>query len=110
MARIIDLRAKSGGVEYVGVTITETSGQNITGATVELSLGTSTDPGVWRAPDDDKSPSPSIRTVKLLIGGSYRPPQRSTGYYLWWRLTDSPEVAPRCQRSEKIEIWNDPIS
>jgi hypothetical protein len=67
----IDTRAAVGGVEYTWpLTITETTGKDISGDTVLLSLGTSSAPGTWQAPDRDPAQTVKAqRVVQLLIGG-----------------------------------------
>jgi hypothetical protein len=102
----IDVRAASGGVEYTWpLTITETTGKDISGDLIQLSLGRPTHPGTWTAPDlDTTSASKASRTVQLLITAE---PARPSGiYYLWSRITDSPEIAPR--RHQRIDIRADP--
>jgi hypothetical protein len=104
MNQTIDLRAASGGVEYTWpLTITEATGKDISGDTIELSLGSYNTPGTWRAPDTDTGTG-STRTVQLLIGTTLRP--LAGNVWLWSRVTDSPELVPR--RHEKIVILADP--
>lgn len=111
----IDLRAESGGVEYTwAVTITESSSppKDISTDILVVSLGTKTDPGTWQSPDIDEAGANAAgvaasvqnqRMFKLLIGTTLRPAAGS--YYLWSRISDSPEVAPR--KHQKITILAD---
>lgn len=88
-------------VEYtLPLTITETSGKDISAATIRMSLGTYTAPGTWVAPDVDTSPTPASRTVQLLIGTD--PTLLAGDYYVWTVITDAPEVVPR--RHDKLTI------
>ena len=96
-----EIRLSAGAIEYTRpLTITETTGKDITEATVQLSLGSYDAPGEWRTPDTDTSPSTSSRTVQLLIGDDLKPSAGS--YWLWSRVGDTPEVIPR--RHDKITI------
>lgn len=84
----------AGAVEYTLPTIvTETTGKNITADIVQVSLGTYADPGVWQSPDVKTSPTPSSVSVQILIGASLNPAPGH--YYVWVKLTDSPEVPAR---------------
>jgi hypothetical protein len=105
MAQTIDIRTVTGGREYTWpLTITETTGEDITGDLIQLSLGTLDAPGEWKAPDTDTSSDDGAsRTVQLLVGDTLRPP--SNAYWLWSRVTDSPEVVPR--RHDMVIVVND---
>jgi hypothetical protein len=98
--RTINITA--GGIEYVIFDLAETSGADITGAVVQVSLGDDAAPGAWLTPDSVTHPTSSTATVKLLVGGAYVP---TVGrHYGWVRLTDSPEVVPvRCGTSIVIK-------
>lgn len=84
-----------GQVSYVGGTITETSGKDITGATIVMALGSYSTPlakTVGRAPDSDEpGATTASRVVRLLIDGSYQP---AAGQYVWGWITDAPEIEP----------------
>ena len=86
------VRVSAGDKVYAGGTITETTGKDITGATIMLALltlGTNPDESTTGSlPDDDESPSPSQRTVKMLITDAVAP----GAYQLWARITDNPET------------------
>lgn len=86
-----------GATEYTWpLTITDVNGKDISAATIELSLGSSIAPGTWSTPDVDPAQTvKSQRVVQLLVGGSFKPPAGS--YWLWSRVTDTPEIAPRRQ-------------
>ena len=88
-------------IEYTHpLTITESTGKDITGATVKVSLGTYQAPGDWLTPDTDTHPTDAQRTVQLLIGDSLKP--EAGDYWLWTQVGDSPEVVPR--RHDKITV------
>lgn len=84
-----------GSLEYVWGVITETTGEDISAAVVELiSLPTGqfpTDASPWLPPDDTDIVSSSQRRDALLIEGE-RINGRPTRYTLWARMTDTPEV------------------
>ena len=86
----IDVTA--GGVEYTWPwTGTETTGQDITAVTVELSLGTYNDPGAWQPPDVILHPTVNTVTAQMLVDDSV-----AVGtYYLWRLIGDAPEVLPK---------------
>lgn len=90
MPRNIDV--SNGAVEYAVATLTEVAGADITGATLEVSLGSADGPGDWQAPDYVENPTDSTAIVKLLIGVSLLPDPRR--YWLWVRVSDSPETVP----------------
>lgn len=84
-----------GAVEYTWpVTITETNGKNITGDTVQISLGTYDAPGTWQAGVVQR-PGNSTAVIQLLINNTVA----AGSYWVWVKVTDSPEIVPRrCQR------------
>ena len=100
MSQTITLSA--GAVEYTyPLTIVETAGKDISADTVQLSLGTDLVVGVWRPPDTDTAQSVAYqRVVQLLVGASYIPAVGT--YWLWSKVTDSPEIVPR--RHAKVTI------
>lgn len=89
------IHVTQGEKRYVGGTITETSGQDISGDTIVMALGSySTPPNATdgKAPDsDEQGTTIAERVVKLLIDDSYQP---ATQMYAWGWITDAPEVAP----------------
>lgn len=96
----IDLTA--GAVEYTWpVTITETSGLDITSDEIQVSLGQGDQPSdTWLDPDLDSSPQPNQRVVQLQIGSALKPAPGT--YWLWTRILDRGEVIPRKQLSIRI--------
>jgi hypothetical protein len=82
----------AGAVEYTWPwTGTETSGQDISNSTVELSLGTYSEPGEWLPPDVITRPQVYSVTAQILIDDSYLPGT----YWLWRTIHDAPEVLPK---------------
>lgn len=99
--RVQNIAVSLGAVEYTWpLTITESTGKDITGVTIELSLGTLAAPGAWSPPSLDTSVDASTRTVQLLVDSSLE--VEPGDYWLWSKITDFPEVAPR--RHEMITI------
>lgn len=89
--------------QYVGGTITELTGKDITGATFQVGLGTSLEipPTTWGTPDISL-PGPGVilkdgtaipgtaqRILKILIAT-----QPVGTYYVWAKITDNPEIEP----------------
>lgn len=84
----------AGAVEYT-LPRTISSSTDLTGDTVDVSLGTFDAPGAWVSPDVRTTSSAGgvfTVTVKLLIGTTLRP--GAGDYWLWVRLHDAPEVLP----------------
>jgi hypothetical protein len=82
-----------GMARYVGGTITETTGKDISSATFQVALGSSPviPPTVWVTPDVSAAgASPSQRVVKLLVTS----PQATGDFWLWAKIADSPEIEP----------------
>lgn len=88
----------NGALEYTyPLTITDRNGKDIHADTIALSLGTTTTPGTWQAPDTDvASADKASRTVQLLVGSGLVPAPGT--YWLWSKISDSPEIAPRCHQ------------
>lgn len=86
----------NGAVEYTWpLTISETTGKNIAADVIVLSLGTESTPGTWRSPDVDPAQTDhSQRVVQMLVGGTGFVGLAGT-YFLWSKVTDTPEVVPR---------------
>lgn len=83
------INVTAGGARYVGGTITETTGKDISADTVVMALGSDTTPGIWTTPDVKVAAVASV-TVKLLVTNAV-----AVGtYWIWGRITDSPEVEP----------------
>ena len=81
MSQTINVTA--GAVEYTyPLTITETTGKDISADAIQLSLGTDTAVGTWYAPDTDPTQAVTYqRVVQLLVGGSFVPAVGT--YWLW---------------------------
>jgi hypothetical protein len=83
-----------GKKRYVGGTITETTGKDISGATFTIALGPSgyTPPAAgWVAPDVSTAGATSAqRIVKLLVTNTTPPGV----YFAWANIVDSPEIEP----------------
>lgn len=94
----------AGAKKYVGGTITETTGKDITTATIQIALGPSkvvVPTTGWVTPDVSVAgpgatiggvaiPPTAQRVVKLLVTNATPPGL----YYCWVRITDNPEVEP----------------
>lgn len=85
------INVTAGAARYVGGTITETTGKDISADAVQICLGTASAPGTWGTPDvKSVSTDKASVTVKLLVDSSV-----TTGtYYVWVKITDTPEVEP----------------
>ena len=82
-----------GAAHYVGGTITELTGDDISTATIEMALSDTQleAPTVWESPSVvEAGASVSERVAKLLVDDSTTPGT----YYCWVRVTDLPEVEP----------------
>lgn len=87
-------------VQYVGGTVTETTGKDISGGTFEIGLSSSssTPPTSWLTPDVSVAgDSVAVRVVKLLVSETLptgSPVVAGSRYYCWVRAHDVPEVVP----------------
>lgn len=93
----IVVHASSGAVKYVGGTIREVTGKDISGATFAVSMGSYNDPGsTWWAPDvSEQGASLAERVVKLRVSSSVPSGLVIPGtYWCWVRITDAPEIEP----------------
>lgn len=89
MATVI---TSAGAKKYVGGTITETTGADISAATIVigLSASTQTPPTTSQIPDSDTPGATSnIRTVKLLVTTTTAAPGT---YWPWVRITGNQET------------------
>lgn len=79
-----------GEVEYVGGTVTEAEGKDLTAATFTIALGDyRVPPDAFFAPDvDEPGATPNVRTVKLLVEAGTKPEGE---YWIWVSIADSPE-------------------
>ena len=79
--------------EYIGGTVTERFGANISDTVFQVGLGGYDQehlPDIWTSPDLDSSPTSSKRKIDKLIDGS-----APLGvHYLWIRVQDNPEIIP----------------
>ncbi|TFD74747.1 hypothetical protein [Cryobacterium fucosi] len=82
----------TGAARYVGGTVTETTGKDITLATFLVGLGSiSTPPTVWVAPSVNvQGATVAVRILKLLVTNT----TPAGTYYCWAKITDTPEVEP----------------
>lgn len=88
----------AGAVEYTWPT-TITADHDISADTVQVSLGSYSEPASWVTPDvDDAQTDVNTRVVQKLVTSAVNPGT----YYLWVRLTDNPEVVPR--RGHKLVV------
>lgn len=79
--------------EYATGLFTETEGKDMTSATAQIGLSSdrATPPTTWEAPDATSRPTVSTIRVSKLIDTDV-----AIGtYWLWIKVTDSPEVLPR---------------
>lgn len=93
----VDVLVSAGAVKYVGGTVTETAGLDISGASFEMSLGSATDPGTtWVEPDVSAAgTSNAQRVLKLLVSSTLPAGITWPGtYWCWARITASPEIEP----------------
>lgn len=94
MTELQTIMVSEGAIEYTyPITITETTGKTISADTVDLALGTVYAPYTARVPDKLTFPQSNQAVAQMLIGTTYVPPPGT--YQLWWRITDSPEIAWR---------------
>lgn len=82
-----------GKKRYVGGTITEDAGADISGDTFTIALGTSktTPPTAWVTPSvNTVGATTASRVLKLLIDNT-----TAVGtYYVWANIVDTPEIEP----------------
>ena len=94
---VVEVLVSAGAVKYVGGTVTEASGIDISGATFEMNLGSATNPGVtWFPPDVSAAGSNNATRVLKLKVSATTPTGISVpgNYYCWARITASPEIEP----------------
>jgi hypothetical protein len=92
-----EIIVSAGAAKYVGGTVTETTGKDISGATFEISLGSVDAPGrTWLTPDVSVQGSTTAeRTIKLLVTATVPSGIDWPGtFYAWVRITDTPEIEP----------------
>ena len=82
-----------GKKRYVGGTITELTGKDISTATFTIALGTDpvTPPPTFAAPDVNLAGATSAsRVLKKLVDNTVT----AGTYYVWANIADSPEIEP----------------
>ena len=91
-----EILVSAGAVKYVGGTVTETTGKDISAATFKVSLGSDKNPGPWLDPDVSAAGATSAsRVVKLLVSSTLPAGVTIPGtYYAWVRVADAPELEP----------------
>lgn len=93
----VEVLVTAGAVKYVGGTITEVTGKDISGATYVMSLGGKDYPGATWVPADVSQQGPTVatRTVKLKVSATLPAGITVPGtYWVWCKITDAPEVEP----------------
>lgn len=99
MSTIINVSA--GAQEYVGGTITETKGKDISADTFEMALGLAPDAPTtgWSPPSFSAAgATPASKVVLLLVTDTTAPGT----YGAWVRVTDTPEIVPRLVQAKII--------
>jgi hypothetical protein len=90
---IMTIYVSEGMKRYVGGTITETTGKDISGATFQIALSPDNQipPTVWVTPTVNmQGATTASRVVKLLVDTGTTPGT----YFVWARVTDNPEIEP----------------
>jgi len=91
----------AGAIQYVGGTVTEITGKDITLDLIDIGLSTSTltPPTDWLTPDVKiQGATVADAVVKLLVSSTLpttSPVVSGSHYYCWVRLHDTPEVTPQ---------------
>lgn len=88
----VKIFVSQGAMKFVGGTITETTGKDISSSTFVVGLGGSeSPPTVWVTPTvDQQGATTAKRIVKLLVTNTTAPGT----YWCWAKITDSPEIEP----------------
>lgn len=86
----------SGAARYVGGTVTEVNGADISTATYQISLGSFDRPGsTWLTPDiSTVGTSVAQRIVKYLVSASTPAGIQPGTYWVWIKVTDASEIEP----------------
>lgn len=91
----LDVIISSGAAVYVGGTVTETTGKDISADTFMISLGSDQNPGTWLTPDVSiAGTSNAQRIVKLLVSPTVPANLAKGTYWVWVKISDSPEIQP----------------
>jgi hypothetical protein len=93
----VEVLVSAGAVKYVGGTVTDVLGNDISTAGFELSLGSASNPGsTWYTPDVSAAgASNSSRVLKLKVSATLPAGITVPGtYWCWARITALPEIEP----------------
>lgn len=91
----VDVLISAGAVKYVGGTITDVNGVDISAGIFQISLGSDKDPGTWLTPDVSVAGATNAsRVVKLLVSSSNPAGLQRGTYWAWVRVTTTPETEP----------------
>jgi hypothetical protein len=91
----LDIIISAGAAVYVGGTITEVTGKDISADTYQISLGSDTQPGTWLTPDvSTVGTSNAQHIVKLLVSSSVPSGLAKGTYWVWVKISDTPEIQP----------------
>jgi hypothetical protein len=94
------VRVSAGAVTYVGGTVTESTGKDISSCSFQVGLSSSEEvaPTVWISPDVSiQGDTSASRVLKLLVSSSQpatSPVVVGETYFCWAKIVDSPEVEP----------------
>jgi hypothetical protein len=92
-----EILISAGARKYIGGTITESSGLDISGLDYKISLGSADRPGAtWLTPDTSVSPGGNNwqRTVKYLVTSTTPAGVIPGTYYVWIKVTAAQEIDP----------------
>lgn len=96
-----EILKSTGATEQVGGTITEKNGKDLTSTTVEISLGSELRPGTWTTPSVNILGPVNVRKVTMLVGATPNTPKGE--YWVWVKITDTPEIITR-RFPQKIQV------
>jgi hypothetical protein len=98
------IRSSTGGTKYLSAVVTETTGKTITSDTFQVALTLEgANPVTWQSPDVTQTVTTSSVRVKLLVGATGTLNPAAGAYYLWVKVTDTPEIEP-IRIDERITI------
>lgn len=88
------IRRPAGAASYVGGIVRDTTGQDLSVTTFQVSFGTRTDPGAtWYDPDiNEAGDTPSTRHISYLVTATTPDALPAGDYYVWIKVEDLPEV------------------
>jgi hypothetical protein len=91
----VDVLISAGAAKYVGGTITDVNGVDISSGTFQISLGSDKDPGPWQTPDVSVAGATAAsRIVKMLVSSSNPAGLERGTYWAWVRVSTAPEIEP----------------